>query len=376
MAQPLSLNPVAAWRWPWRQDRPEHACERLLLELSTRLLGQPDDEAALSDWLSALQRLFGAQRACLLLPEQGGGLRELGDAGDCAGRDRCPWRQTPTELPDNGGMRECPTCRRQGRLRLLCGVAGEQAGAGALLLELPSPLTRRGAQDALTGSARQLGMLLEALAQQRQQRRRELTAERGALSRDLHDSVAQQLSYLQIRVSRLRSVLDDPAQADQAPAMLDDLRDTLRLAHRQVRELIATARLTMDGRSLRTALEASVDEFARRSSCVFELDNRLPGNCLSPEAELQILQVVREALANVVRHAHARQVQIRLAEHPGWILEVLVQDDGIGLPEQLAEDRHFGLRIMRERVTSLGAQLTIGPAAPQGTRIHLIWRRA
>lgn len=377
MAQLLSLNCIADWNLlsRWRHGRQDGACERLLLALSIRLLGHPDDEAALDDWLVDLQRLLAARQVTLLLPaENGDGLRELGAASHCGGREACPWRGSAPELPEGGQVNECLACAQGGRRRWICGVAG--AGRGALLVDYGNSLISRSRREALARSGRQLGALLEAVEQQRRQRRRELTAERGALSRDLHDTVAQQLSYLQIRVSRLGSVLEDPAQAGQAPAMLDDLRDTLRLLHRQVRELIATARLTMDGRSLRAALEASVDEFSRRSSCVFELDNRLPGNCMSPEAELQILQVVREALANVVRHSHARQVQVRLAETPGRTLEVLVQDDGIGLPDQLADDRHFGLRIMRERVASLGGELHIGPAEPQGTRIHLIWRRA
>lgn len=376
MAQPIPMQRRADWRWlwPWRRDRLEGACQRSLLDLSLRLLAQPDDEAALLDWLVALQRLLGADGAVLLLPgQQARGFRELGGDSGCAGQGDCPWRREAPELPARGTVVRCEACRRAGRQRLLCG-----AGEGVLLVDLPVSATRQaaGLRAELGDAGRALGELLQALTQQRRQRRRELTAERGVLSRELHDTVSQQLSYLQIRVSRLQAVLADPAQQDEAPAMLDDLRATLSLLHRQVRELIATARLTMDGRSLREALEASVEEFARRSSCVFELDNRLPGNCMSPEAELQILQVVREALANVVRHSHARQVRVRLAELPARSIEVLVEDDGIGLPEQLTEDRHFGLRIMRERVAGLGAELQIGPASPQGTRIHLTWRRA
>ncbi|MDF5826749.1 histidine kinase [Pseudomonas aeruginosa] len=167
---------------------------------------------------------------------------------------------------------------------------------------------------------RLLAETLSVLAEDRQQRRRELVAERGVLSRELHDSVAQQLSYLQIRASRLQALLPASAQPEAVGAMLVDLRDTLASLHRQVRELIATARLTMDGCSLRQALEASVEEFSRRSSCVFSLDNRLPAERIGHEAELQILQIVREALANVVRHSHARHVRIALLDAPqqGW----------------------------------------------------------
>lgn len=363
------------WRWPWRRGADATPGLAAMLDLSVELLGQPDSEAPLLAWLEQLGRSLDARRVTLLLPRPDGGLRQLGAAPECAGRPGCPWRGVPPRLPINGALVDCASCRDAGLRRVLCGVAGEQLGAGALLVEF-SRTPRTELRDALRELGGRLGNLLQALAQDRRQRRRELTAERGVLSRELHDTVSQQLSYLQIRVSRLQAVLAEAPVPAEAGPMLDDLRATLGLLHRQVRELIATARLTMDGRTLREAVEASVNEFARRSSCVFDLDNRLPANGMSPEAELQILQVVREALSNVVRHSHARHVRVLLGELPPRGIEVLVEDDGVGLPEQLAEDRHFGLRIMRERVAGLGAQLHIGPAQPQGTRIHLTWRRA
>jgi two-component system nitrate/nitrite sensor histidine kinase NarX len=143
-----------------------------------------------------------------------------------------------------------------------------------------------------------------------------------------------------------------------------------------VRELISTARLTMDGCTLRQALEATVEEFARRSSCVFALDNRLPDDALGSEAELQILQIIREALANVVRHSHARRVLISLRAQAAGGIEVQVRDDGVGMPGDLPSDGHFGLRIMRERAAAIGAQLQILPQQPHGTCIQLCWRRA
>jgi|TARA_R100000049_G_C1954168_1_gene105349 two-component system, NarL family, nitrate/nitrite sensor histidine kinase NarX len=142
-------------------------------------------------------------------------------------------------------------------------------------------------QRCLREAGRLLGETLCVLAEQRARQRRELVAERAVLSRELHDSVAQQLSYLQIRASLIQTLIGtDEAHAQ---SMLTELRATLQLMHRQVRELIASARLTMDGRSLNQAIQASVDEFSRCSGCVFEVDNRTPPGLLTPEAELQVL---------------------------------------------------------------------------------------
>ena len=153
------------------------------------------------------------------------------------------------------------------------------------------------------------------------------------------------------------------------------MRDNLAHLVRQVRELITSARLTMDGRSLRQALADSVAEFSRRCIIVFELDNRLADDALNPETELQILQIIREALANAVRHSHARHVRIELRQSQDGETSVSVEDDGIGLRPASGEDNHFGLAIIRERAASIGARLSIEAIRPHGVRVHLGLRR-
>lgn len=355
-----------------RQPQPvaSPAYRQTLLELPLRLLQQGGDGPFL-ELLPQLAQALRADRAGLLLPcSTGPGWRMLGamvsDAPGCA--------EHAGELPAAGEVQLCRDCLERGRFQALCGLHQEE-GRSALLLVSFASRPGIGQRNQLRDIARRLAEVLQAFAEDRRLRRRELSAERGVLARELHDSVAQQLGYLQIRSARLQSLLDDPAQREQASSMLDDLRDTLRSLHGQVRELISSARLTMDGRTLRQALEASVEEFSRSSRCVFSLDNRLPGNDLPAESELQVLQIVREALANVVRHSHARQVHIRLWPTCGGF-EVEVRDDGVGLPEDLPGSGHFGLSIMRERAAAIAAELSIARSGEQGgTRVHLRWRR-
>jgi two-component system nitrate/nitrite sensor histidine kinase NarX len=118
------------------------------------------------------------------------------------------------------------------------------------------------------------------------------------------------------------------------------------------------------------ALSDSLDEFGRRSQIVFDLDNRFPDGLLDDEEELQILQIVREALANIVRHSHARSARIELRQADGALC-VQVEDDGIGLQGGCAEGNHFGLSIMQERAASIGASLRVEGLLPQGTRVGL-----
>lgn len=345
------------------------AYRQALLELPLRALQQGGIETPLCALLPLLEDALQATQVSLLLPQAGApGWRLLGEPLPCSDGAHDLAGVSP------GSLQLCGRCLAQGRFLALCGLHGEQERVAALQVAFARrPDARQ--RECLRQISRQLAEVLLAFAEARRLRRSELSAERGMLARELHDSVAQQLGYLQIRSSRLQQVLADPQQREQADAMLDDLRDTLRTLQRQVRELISSARLTMDGRTLRQALEASVAEFARSSSCVFSLDNRLPGHCLPAESELQVLQIVREALANVVRHSHARQVWIRLwPSTDGGVVEVC--DDGVGLPQHLPSSGHFGLHIMRERAAAIGAELRIEPSATGGTRVSLRWGAA
>ena len=341
-----------------------------LAALPLRLLQQAGGDAPLLELLPQLQHALDAAGLDLLLPQQGlARWRHLG-APAALEADDCP--EHAGELPLPGVVTLCAGCLAQGRYRALAGLYEEDRQAALLRVDFAHrpELWQR---DRLREVTRLLGETLQAFAEERRQRRRELSAERGVLARELHDSVAQQLSYLQIRTSRLQAVLDQ-RQHEAADAMLDDLREGLRVMHRQVRELISSARLTMDGRSLRQALETSVESFSRSSGCVFSLDNRLPAHSLPSEVELQVLQIVREALANVVRHSHARQVLIRLWPQGGGAV-VEVRDDGVGLPSLPPEGGHFGLNIMHERAASIGSQLLIESSPGQGTCVRLLWGR-
>jgi two-component system nitrate/nitrite sensor histidine kinase NarX len=348
------------------------AYQQALLELSLRLLQQAGSDAPLVELLPCLREAMQADGLCLLLPlPSAPGWRRLANLRSNTDT-ACPMHAG--ELPVPGGTQLCRGCLAQGRFRAIAGLQVEEGRPALLLVDFPQ-MPEEWQRERLREISRTLREVLQAFAEDRHLRRCELSAERGMLARELHDSVAQQLSYLQIRASRLQAVYADPHLHATAGPMLDDLRDTLRVMHRQVRELISSARLTMDGRTLREALEASVAEFSRCSSCVFSLDNRLPASCLPAEGELQVLQIVREALANVVRHSHARQVWVRLLQMERGV-EVEVRDNGVGLPQQLPDNGHFGLRIMRERAAAIGAELAIEACPEGGTRVYLQWRQA
>jgi len=141
-------------------------------------------------------------------------------------------------------------------------------------------------------------------------------------------------------------------------------------AYRQLRELLTTFRLRMDGRGLSDALRNTVDEFSQRTEIDLRLNDRLLGHELDSSEQIHVLQVVREALNNVEHHARARRADVRLATVQGRVL-VTVDDDGVGVQDAEAPMHHYGLAIMRDRAATLGGTLRISRRSQGGTRVEL-----
>ena len=351
--------------WPlWLgRVRPEQASSvrKLLIELP---LSQLHVDSAVSDFLDRFEALLPMARLDLMLAEEGPQTAHCSVLKRCPAVAGCPL----LDHPAIDTAHACVPCRRRGVQRLLCATAAAaDVPSGWLLLDTPRAADGSWRQ-LLNEVAQGVSVTLRVRGYSREQQRKQATSQHAALARELHDSVAQQLGYLSFQARVLHAQINMP---EQAGAVLQELRSGLSQLQRQVRELITSARLTMDGRSLRQALADSVAEFSRRCIIVFELDNRLADNALSAETELQVLQIIREALANAVRHSHARHVRIELRQSQGGEVSVSVEDDGIGLSPASGEENHFGLAIIRERAASIGARLSIDANRPHGVRVHL-----
>ncbi len=202
--------------------------------------------------------------------------------------------------------------------------------------------------------------------------------ERQRIAADMHDGLAQTLSYMGHKVDQVTEL----AQAGRTPDLLDEcdhIRDTIDQASREVRQSIATLQETpLPKRSLQDWLADVAGEFTKKhhgkiaAALVTKLNVPLfvPSNCIE-----QILYVVQEALTNANRHAQAQQIVITL-ERQGRQGIITVQDDGRGFdiesPPTDGRD-HFGLSIMRARAARVDGQLEIDSSPGQGTRVQLIW---
>jgi two-component system nitrate/nitrite sensor histidine kinase NarX len=261
-------------------------------------------------------------------------------------------------------------------------IADQQARYGTLWV-LPGSAAGLEAwqQPVLQSWAKQLATALNLRDRLREGRRLAVHEERSILARELHDSLAQSLSYMKIQAMRLEQALaaerpqgtltHTDTEPDPSPAVIvADLRAGINSAYRHLRELLTSFRLKIDGDGLRAALHATVAEYEAQGGLAVEHDDRLVPGLLSPSQEIHVLQIVREALSNVRRHARASRAAVALSEHDG-IVDVEVVDDGIGIGGVEAPWAHHGLSIMRERATSLVGELVVGPAGDRGTRVHL-----
>lgn len=215
-----------------------------------------------------------------------------------------------------------------------------------------------------------LEMVIGYNERDREGRRLALLEERAAIARELHDSLAQSLSFMKIQIARLQS----SARKDQSEDVVVELRQGLDNAYRELRELLATFRVHLDVRGLGVALQFAVDEFSQRSTLLISLDNQLDNCRLNVNEEFHILHIVRESLSNIVRHADAKNVMISLASCKlNGTVVITIDDDGIGYKPLADGQGHYGHTIMKERAYSLGGTIEVSERRTGGTRVRLVF---
>ena len=241
---------------------------------------------------------------------------------------------------------------------------------GVLQMEVPEgTILEEWQTQLLDALSRHIGVAIGTAHRAEQNRRLSLLEERGVIARELHDSLAQSLSYMKIQVSRLQTVLANRNFSDDAGTILDELRDGLNGAYRELRELLTTFRLKIEGEGLVPTLEKTVSEFSSRGNIPISIETHLAGCQLSANEEIHVMQIVREALANVIYHSKAAHATVSILHDPKNIISVIIDDDGIGIGSRQSDTHHYGMNIMQERARSLGGTFHVQTRAIGGTRI-------
>ena len=208
----------------------------------------------------------------------------------------------------------------------------------------------------------------------RENLRANLVAERQTMANEVHDSLAQGLTYMRMRMSLLRDAI---RQGDELRAFKywSDVDGSLTHAHRRLRELIKYFRSRMDPQGLQHALAETAASFHDRTGIELDFDNAIPELQLPVGREIEVFHIVQEALSNIVHHANAGNARLALGRRGGGY-EIVVEDDGVGMPADLAggdagDLGHYGIAIMRERARRLGGDLLLERPATGGTRVRL-----
>ncbi len=210
-----------------------------------------------------------------------------------------------------------------------------------------------------------------------QERQVAVLEERDHLAREMHDTIAQVLGYLHLKASATRRRLAS-GEIDHAEGELQEMEDLAHEAYVDVREAILGLRETVaPGEGIVGSISQYLQKFRRQSGITCELI--VPDGvetALAPEAEVQLVRVIQEALTNVRKHAQATRVTVRLENSEGGLLRILAEDNGRGFDAarlDRQEGRSFGLRSMRERVERAGGQFSIDSAPGQGTRVVVMF---
>ncbi len=195
-------------------------------------------------------------------------------------------------------------------------------------------------------------------------------AERERLAAELHDHLAQTLSFLNLKTDRMKEMLG-AEQPVEAGAELQRMKSAIGEAYGQVRAALVGLREPPPATDdLAQKLAASVADFQEASGLTAHLIVADPSALALPRVtQTQALHIVREALANVQRHAQARQVQVRV-ERSNGDARFTVEDDGCGFdPQSVATEHHLGLVIMRTRAERSGGKLAVTSASGAGTKV-------
>ncbi|MFG1656805.1 GAF domain-containing protein [Micromonospora chersina] len=210
------------------------------------------------------------------------------------------------------------------------------------------------------------GQAALAMERARGQEERELLVvleDRERIARDLHDVVIQRLfaTGLQLQSGAMNARPEVAKRINQA---VDDLDATIRDIRRTIFELRTPMSAALRT-EIREAIEVAAESLGYRPDLdlVGPIDSAVPDQ-LRPE----LTAVLREALSNAVRHAHADRVSVRVQVDAGWVT-VTVTDDGVGCDPEAARS---GLVNLRERAERLGGEFQLSRVAPHGTELR--WR--
>lgn len=374
-ARQTGMEAEGKWQQKMSADHLKRNHDQLhALHEVARMFADTDvSEMSLRNGLALLEGMLGSRTVALCLNEAA--RQALSTAAILATHGYPAFTE---RLETEHGMREVsariiPPHAQCKAFSLLVPVCRADVDVGTLIIEFPVGTAIEYPNISLAECFAHLAALaISSLSRSQEERRVALLEERNAIAGELHDSLAQSLAFMKIQVAQLQRGLERSSQSAEVAQAAHELREGLSTAYREVRELIAAFRVCMGPEGLLVTIRDTIEEFSQRGALDIHFHHDL-GRCqLEVNEEFHVMQVIREALSNVVRHASASNVWVELRYDPLHALTVSVEDDGLGVGEvRPSTQQHYGLSIMSGRARSLGGKLAVYPRAGGGTRVEL-----
>ncbi|MBK5969902.1 MULTISPECIES: histidine kinase [Thiorhodovibrio] len=251
----------------------------------------------------------------------------------------------------------------------------ELFGAYTIFVDRPGVSVREDILELLRTIGQHIGVAIAKHRSDAEARRLSIVEERSTLAHELHDSLAQTLASLRLKMRMLEDALVDVDLPRDARLDLNRIRNGIDEAHSELRELLSSFRAPLDRRGLLPALEHLAQRFRQETgiSTFFQVSCRDPE--LSAAEELHVVRIAQESLNNIRKHADAQNVRMLLMREPDDFIALLIEDDGVGFSEPEEHDgspgERIGLSILEERARRIGGELGIETEPGEGTRVEL-----
>jgi len=364
---------------------------RVLSEVTTTLASEYDLEALLNRFLGMMVRLAGASGGIVrVLASDGKHLRlaaSLGLPPEMVEQERlvdidcgvCGAALRSDEIRQTRDLKPCIARTGQaffGQCRSMVVVPlehnGRLLGAYNLYMTDERPIPEEVSLLFCTISEH-LAMAVENARLMQENLRMTLMNERQMMANEVHDSLAQTMAYMKMRIELLREALLQ-YESGKALKYSGDIQQALDEAYASLRALLTQFRNRMDPLGLEHALKELVAGYFDRTGVKLEFENRVPDLNLSVDQEVQVFHILQEALSNVARHSGAKNAWLTLDAADDQYA-FTVEDDGRGVFVMGATPdlrHHFGISIMSERAQRLNGNIEIANRPQGGARLRLL----
>lgn len=239
-----------------------------------------------------------------------------------------------------------------------------------------NPILDKHIRSLLQTIANHIAIVLDKAKFELEQQRINLSQERLSISHEIHDSLAQTLVSLNLQTTVLKNLIKNK-KSKESITTTNEIQESIKQANTELRNLMKKFREGLDPRGLVYSLENLLNQFKKEThiNVFFQQKGKLQ---IKQEMEIQIFSIVQETLANIKKHANAKNVRLLLSSNDDEN-HLLIEDDGVGINTTHKKQRtnvktgkHIGLKIMQERATNINAKLTV-ESDNEGTQVSLFF---